>query len=348
MGKVKFEKLREIGCLSANDCSLQFNLMNWNGYEKFDIRRWSEDGEQPYKGITVDEDELSDLLELLQEALESEKSATPIHTIPLGKTTAKILDAFGVFGCSGRWDKEVCYIDWGHGPKYDLRAWSSDYSSCGKGVTMDEDECERLIELIAEELDIDETPSIAFEDFVVRAQSFYCLKNHETETITAQINLLKKDGTIEAATVTAGYCSTCKCYFIPESEYLELRKQGVLLCQIMTEKVFRTNGTAIIEGWDLKPESLLHQCGYNVNAADDFSDSQRQSVLIYVVESGLQSVYDICNFLDWLIARSEQRIDKDMSAAIAKWRCDRKFISEYKKGSRRLVGVRSLSAKERV
>lgn len=25
MGKVKFEKLREIGCLSANDCSLQFN-----------------------------------------------------------------------------------------------------------------------------------------------------------------------------------------------------------------------------------------------------------------------------------------------------------------------------------
>ena len=348
MGKLKYERLRQIGVLSEYDDSLQFNLMNWGGYEKYDIRRWSEDGEQPFKGITVDEEELPDLLELLQEAVEEEKSVTPEHTVSLGKATAKILDTFGVFGASGSWDKEVCYVDWGRGAKYDLRPWSSDYSSCGKGVTLNEGECLRLIELLSQELGADEDNSIEFEDFVVRANSFYCLKNHETETISAQINLLKRDGFIETVTVTAGYCSTCKCYFLPESEYLNLRRQGILLCQVLTEKVFCTNGTAIIEGWDLKPESLLHQCGYNVSATEDLSDEQRQSVLIYVVESGLQSIYDICSFLDWLIARNEQRMDKDMSAAVAKWRYDRKFISEYKKGSRRLVGINSLSAKERV
>ena len=348
MGKLEFERIREIGILSQYDNSLQFNLMNWGGYEKYDIRRWSEDGEQPYKGITINEDELPALLELLQEAVDSEKSMHPEHTISTGKATAKILDTFGVFGSSGSWDKEVCYVDWGHGAKYDLRAWSSDYSSCGKGVTLSEDECLCLLELLSDELGIDEEPSIAFEDFVIRANSFYCLKNHRTETITAQVNLLKRDGSIETAAVTAGYCSTCKCYFLPETEYQNLRRQGILLCQVLTEKVFRTNGTAIIEGWDLKPESLLHQCGYNVNATDDLSDEQRQSVLIYVVESGLQSVYDICSFLDWLIARNEQRIDKDMSSAVAKWRFDRKFISDYKKGSRRLVGIHSLSAKERM
>ena len=108
MGKVKFNRIREFGSLSNYIGAPEFNLINWNGYEKYDIRRWSEDGE-PYKGITIDEDELEDLLDLLLGAVGYKKSATPKYVIPCGKATAKIYEDFGSFAVSGNTEKQVTY-----------------------------------------------------------------------------------------------------------------------------------------------------------------------------------------------------------------------------------------------
>ena len=62
MSTIKFRRITEYGSLSASGRNPQFNLVDWNGYEKYDIRRWDDTNTQPYKGITFDEEELEELL----------------------------------------------------------------------------------------------------------------------------------------------------------------------------------------------------------------------------------------------------------------------------------------------
>lgn len=345
MGKVKFSRIREVGSLSDYSGAPEFNLINWNGYEKYDIRRWSEDGE-PYKGITVDEDELQDLLDVLLDAIGRKKSTVPKYVIPSVKTTAKIYEDFGSFAVSGNMEKQVTYTDWGYGCKYDFRPWSEGFSSCGKGISLDADECTKLIELISEELGIENNQyGISFEDFVVRSNIFRCNNNHELESIQALISILKYNGEVSNEIVSAGFCKHCNCYFILEKDYLHLRNLGLPLCRQITEKAYRENGDEIFNGEGLNLQSVLNQIGYNVNASEDLSSTQRQDILSFAVETGLYTPSGICSFLDWLIDKNSRVTNRDMSDAIHKWMEDRNYISKYKIGTRPMKGVKSLKGR---
>ena len=49
----------------------------------------------------------------------------------------------------GGWAKELNPISWnGNEPKYDLRDWSPDHEKMGKGVTLTEEEVQKLRELL--------------------------------------------------------------------------------------------------------------------------------------------------------------------------------------------------------
>ena len=342
MPKVKFNCIRKLGNLSDYIGAPEFNLINWNGYEKYDIRRWSEDG-SPYKGITVDKDELENLLNLLSDAINYQNAIISKYVIPCGKTTAKIYADFGTFGISGNMEKHITYTDWGHGCKYDIRPWAENFSACGKGITLDKNECIRLADLIKGEIGIGNTQfGISFEDFVVRSNIFRCNKNHELESIQALISVLKHNGEISNEIVSAGFCKHCNCYFILERDYIRLRNIGLPLCRQITEKAYREIGEELFNGEGLNPQSVLNQIGYNVNSNEDLSSKQRQDILSFAVETGLYTPTGICNFLDWLIDKNNRVTNRDMSDAIRKWTEDRNYIAKYKIGTRPMKGVRSL------
>ena len=45
------------------------------------------------------------------------------------------------------WRKELTLTKWfDNEPKYDIRDWSSDYSKCGKGITLTEEELNSLLQ----------------------------------------------------------------------------------------------------------------------------------------------------------------------------------------------------------
>jgi hypothetical protein len=47
------------------------------------------------------------------------------------------------------WKKELNMVSWnGRNPKLDLRDWSPDHEKMGKGVTLSQDEAEKLAELL--------------------------------------------------------------------------------------------------------------------------------------------------------------------------------------------------------
>lgn len=70
---LKFEIINEIGVVSkgSSGWQLELNRVSWNGKEpKYDIRSWSPDHTKMGKGITLTEDDVISLAELLTKEVE--------------------------------------------------------------------------------------------------------------------------------------------------------------------------------------------------------------------------------------------------------------------------------------
>ena len=70
MAEIKFEIVKNIGVISESSkgWTKELNLISWNGREpKYDIRDWGPDHQKMGKGVTLTEDELKKLKEVLFE-----------------------------------------------------------------------------------------------------------------------------------------------------------------------------------------------------------------------------------------------------------------------------------------
>ena len=71
--ELKFEIINQIGVVStsASRWNVELNRVSWNGNEpKYDIRSWSPDHAKMGRGITLSEEELITLSELLNKEVE--------------------------------------------------------------------------------------------------------------------------------------------------------------------------------------------------------------------------------------------------------------------------------------
>ncbi len=70
---LKFEIINHIGVLSTSSSGwlLELNRVSWNGAEpKYDIRSWSPDHSKMGKGVTLTEEDIVSLAELLAKEVE--------------------------------------------------------------------------------------------------------------------------------------------------------------------------------------------------------------------------------------------------------------------------------------
>jgi hypothetical protein len=70
MSDIRFEIIKTIGVLSesAKGWTKELNLISWNGREpKYDLREWDPEHGKMGKGVTLTEDELIELRDILQE-----------------------------------------------------------------------------------------------------------------------------------------------------------------------------------------------------------------------------------------------------------------------------------------
>lgn len=68
MAEIKYEIKEKIGVISENDkgWTKELNLISWNDREpKYDIRDWNEDHARMGKGVTLTEEEIINLKDLL-------------------------------------------------------------------------------------------------------------------------------------------------------------------------------------------------------------------------------------------------------------------------------------------
>ena len=66
----------------------------------------------------------------------------------------EIIEEIGIISENAKgWTKELNLISWnGANPKYDIRDWAPEHEKMGKGVTLTEEEAEKLKELLEERL----------------------------------------------------------------------------------------------------------------------------------------------------------------------------------------------------
>ncbi|WP_394231352.1 YdbC family protein [Niallia oryzisoli] len=68
MAEIKFEIMKTIGAISTSPkgWNKELNLISWNGKEpKYDLRDWAPDHSKMGKGVTLSDQELKALKELL-------------------------------------------------------------------------------------------------------------------------------------------------------------------------------------------------------------------------------------------------------------------------------------------
>lgn len=147
-----YEVIKEFGTLNDAKNPIEFNLVSWNGtIEKYDIRRWNEEG-KPLKGITISKENIGDFLEIIENALSSKKSKEPVAIFHMRGKEVEILNDFGDFELQGEFYKKVTYTNWGNGAKYDIRGWSGAFEKCSKGITLKEGELVCLKDILIQEI----------------------------------------------------------------------------------------------------------------------------------------------------------------------------------------------------
>lgn len=165
-----------------------------------------------------------------------------------------------------------------------------------------------------------------------------CVKDgHKLTDIKARIKVLSSNGQVNEVIIPAAHCERCDKYYILESHYQMVKRQGVIICKVVEEKFWRRDNNGISYS-NLNKESVLHIMGYNVSEVIGLTSIQRHRILEMIVDEHILSRMEICNHLDWLIERNSYR--DNFKYAIEKWTDDREYIANYNTKDMKIVDVR--------
>lgn len=156
MEEFKFEKIKVLVELSkTRKASYQLSLIRWNSSgEKYDLRKWGDDGNTPYKGITMNRNELQNLYNILKDIRIDNDDLSVYKKTKVGSIDVTIYEVFGEYKSRGELKGYVTYTSWNGTPKIDVRGWNEDFSKCSKGVTLSEKEKNVLVNYLKKEFEV--------------------------------------------------------------------------------------------------------------------------------------------------------------------------------------------------
>ena len=142
--------------------------------------------------------------------------------------------------------------------------------------------------------------------------------------------------------ITVYYEKSTQLYFINEEIYSRARREyGLPYLKLHTASF--DEGASGKSFSALKMQSELRLLGYNVSASDGLTISARRDLLKEAMDSGILTKTEIMNHLEWLIhSRSKM---SNMDNAIAEWKSDLLFVSEYRAFEQRAIWVKKFMSR---
>lgn len=152
-------------------------------------------------------------------------------------------------------------------------------------------------------------------------------EKHTIIDIIAIIKVATHSGIIEVKK-PAAYCPECSQYIILKSDFKSIKKKGALLCEVIdkTPKALENHNNQSYLG----TESKIHALGYNVIKEYGYTYKQRKIILANIMENYNISKHEILSMLDTNIARKIKL--PNYADAVSKWKEDRIFVENYKRG----------------
>lgn len=179
---------------------------------------------------------------------------------------------------------------------------------------------------------------IYFDNVIVVGDLLACVhQEHKREELFILVDFVRKDGGKFSIETKASYCEKCNLFFVRTHDYrmIKINACGAkMLCQEIEYERYCKNPD--FRKLNLNDHSILNVYGYNVNAIENLTHTQRQEILASMVDRQIITKERIASYLAFFI-RGAQNQKKDMSAAIDKWHMDRNYILDYTVGSRKKV-----------
>lgn len=242
-------------------------------------------------------------------------------------------------------------MEGGQKPRYDLRSWKGNTPL--KGITLERDDLSNLHDAIACELEKDKSKSVNESDVVlpfgiddkgnedetrvldyrnviVHDNFDECImEGHDFGDVDAIVPIYKTSGVVDVK-IKARHCKTCAAYYISNQTYLDLKRNGAILCKVVSKKEYNEFIKNTNFG-DLDFQFILAITGYNTNAKNNLTDSCRQAILTRAINDGIYTKQKAINHIGFLINLNEDKVN--MSVPVSKWRRDREFLTGVKENN---------------
>ncbi|MBS4879506.1 MAG: hypothetical protein KH138_04230 [Firmicutes bacterium] len=142
--------------------------------------------------------------------------------------------------------------------------------------------------------------------------------------------------------ITVYYEKSTQRYFINEEIYSRAyREYGLPYLKLHAASF--DEGVSGKSFGSLRMQSELRLLGYNVSASDGLPLFARRNLLKEAMDSGILSKSEIMNHLEWLIhSRSKM---SNMDNAIAEWKADLLFVSEYRASEQRAIWIKNFMSR---
>lgn len=160
MKEMLFEIKEHYGVLgnSSTGMTKEVNLVAWNeGIAKVDIRKWSQDHVHMSRGVTLKQEEVKRLYQLLELSLEQidEITTSPSKSMEteIGKGREIVFEIVKYIGniatYSTGWSKELNFVKWNEEPPaMDIRDWSIDHNHMSGGISLNKEESFALYQIL--------------------------------------------------------------------------------------------------------------------------------------------------------------------------------------------------------
>lgn len=152
---------------------------------------------------------------------------------------------------------------------------------------------------------------------------------HHLSDFNGIIKVVTPNGDVLDKSVLISYCEECDNFIMLKSEYLHLKKQYALLCEIIDYSNNKTKKYPLHKILSSN-ESRIHRMGYNVIKSEKNTKIQRQVILSNIIENTNISRSEIISCIQRPL--SQHKNQSNYQDAVKCWTEDIEFVKSYKHG----------------